>query len=131
MSTTIKNPSLPGHALAHHGVPVDEHGARLPRPNGWAYSTAGPGRALCECGAISPHLSGPTRRANWHRSHKDAVRAGHPDVPTTWDAAEALPGMVGAHWVVFDTTGQWPDIKMPPQCSEGQARAIAARLNGN
>lgn len=131
MTTTVKNPALPGHALAHGGVPVDEHGQTLERANGWHRSTAGPGRAMCQCGLISPELSGPTRRSNWHRQHKDTIRAGIPTVPATWDAAEALPGMVGSRWVVFDTAGLWPSLKLEPGATETQARAIVARLNGN
>lgn len=130
MTNTVKNPALPGHALANHGVPADEHGATLPRPNGWYHSTAGPGRAMCQCGVISPELSGPTRRAKWHQQHKDTIRAGTSTVPATWDVAEALPGSNGSHWVVFDTAISWGELRLSPHITEEQARAIAARLNG-
>lgn len=61
-----------GHALCREGGAFDENGtflgARL------FYTTiGGPGRAMCECGALSEVLSTTRQRQQWHREHKAAV----------------------------------------------------------
>lgn len=35
----------------------------------------GPGRARCACGEKSPALPNTAQRKQWHRDHKDSVRA--------------------------------------------------------
>jgi len=66
---------LPGHALWSEGWPVETD----PRSNaGWRplNHRSGPGRALCECGEMSPVLGSANERKRWHRdTHKPAILA--------------------------------------------------------
>jgi hypothetical protein len=41
---------------------------------GYGYRN-GLGRAHCSCGAWSPELPSTAKRKQWHREHKDAIRA--------------------------------------------------------
>lgn len=59
---------IPGHALVAEGAPFERRGHRLIGKGG---------RALCECGELSPPLANTSRRKAWHRDeHKPAVRRG-------------------------------------------------------
>lgn len=76
-----------GHALRHEGAPYDELGNLIRR--GWYYtSTDGPGRALCECGTLSPEFSSRRRRRIWHRAHKQAILS---QDPTLFDVMTVPP----------------------------------------
>lgn len=59
---------LSGHVLRGEGNPYDAAG----RPSSdWRH-----GRAKCSCGALSDPLPSSRQRQQWHREHKDAIRAG-------------------------------------------------------
>jgi hypothetical protein len=64
---------LPGHVLWSEGWPVETTPGHGP---GWRSLSrrAGPGRALCECGEMSPVLDSANGRKRWHREHKDLIR---------------------------------------------------------
>lgn len=48
--------------------------------NGPGYdSVRGAGHAVCECGALSPHLFYGSERRWWHRRHKARVLLGQPE----------------------------------------------------
>jgi hypothetical protein len=65
-----------GHALRNEGAPfvVSETGDVV-RVSAYTYvmGTAGYGRALCECGAVSPLVDSAGQRQRWHRAHKAEV----------------------------------------------------------
>lgn len=66
---------LRGHALRNEGRPfVHERNLRgeyvLQRVFGGSF-----GRAACECGAASPLYYTTAARKQWHREHKETVRA--------------------------------------------------------
>lgn len=124
---TTPNPPIKGHALAGQGAPHDAQGHRIPGKS-WYGSVAGPGHAKCQCGAISPHLSGPSKRRDWHREHKSALR-GTVVPPRTWMAMPAMQNLTGQHWVLV--SGTWDDIHLSPLFTEEQAHALAHRLNGD
>ena len=71
------NPStrLAGHGLWSEGWPVEKTPGHGP---GWRSLTrrAGPGRALCECGEMSPVLDSANKRKRWHKEHKEQARTG-------------------------------------------------------
>ena len=65
---------LSGHALWSEGWPVE---ATPGRGQGWQAGLwrNGEGRALCECGEMSPVLESARVRKRWHRDvHKPEVR---------------------------------------------------------
>ncbi len=71
------NPStrLAGHALWSEGWPVE---ATPGHGEGWrpGRRSADVGRALCECGEMSPVLDSVNERKRWHREiHKPEIRA--------------------------------------------------------
>lgn len=60
---------IKGHALVREGAAFDMHG--MPA---WHGTTAGTGRAMCECGALSEELPSGAARRQWHRrEHKPSV----------------------------------------------------------
>ena len=62
-----------GHALVAEGAAFDKEGDSTKRVR---YGTvAGRGRALCECGSVSPRLDSANQRKKWHREHKAEVSA--------------------------------------------------------
>jgi hypothetical protein len=61
-----KSNRVAGHSLRHEG----RVGADPYRP------TNGEGKCRCECGAWSPTLPSTAKRQQWHRDHKDDIRAG-------------------------------------------------------
>lgn len=63
---------VPGHALRAGGRPFATGGRLM-----WLEGHAG--RALCECGVLSPMLGSNAARRAWHREHKSAVRAAATD----------------------------------------------------
>lgn len=70
----MRRTNLPGHALIGEGMPhwigADGEPYRL------GPGTGGKGRALCECGEVSPQMNSGGQRRRWHRDeHKPAVRA--------------------------------------------------------
>ena len=70
------NPStrLSGHALWSEGWPVEATPGHSP---GWRSLShrSDAGRALCECGEMSPVLDSVNKRKRWHREvHKEQVR---------------------------------------------------------
>lgn len=70
------NPStrLSGHGLWSEGWPVE---ATPGHGQGWRQMSrrSGPGRALCECGEMSPVLESANQRKRWHKEHKEQVRS--------------------------------------------------------
>ena len=63
---------LSGHELQYEGAPYDAKG----RPVNTLYGgSAGDGRAKCSCRALSPVLSSANKRKQWHREHKETMRA--------------------------------------------------------
>lgn len=62
----MPSPRLAGHFLWWDGKACD--------PTGRAHH--GTGHAHCECGERSPELPSNRARKQWHREHKDALRAG-------------------------------------------------------
>lgn len=70
-----------GHALRANGAPYlyDEWMRRYTlRPEGTVVVVDGNlGRALCECGAVSPILNSRSARRVWHDAHKQDVRCMH------------------------------------------------------
>ena len=63
---TKQNTRLTGHGLWHEG--------RI--WTGLRYSSCATGVGRCECGAQSPPLANATKRKQWHRDHKNDIRAG-------------------------------------------------------
>jgi len=66
---------LSGHSLWNEGWPVD---ATPGHGQGWRQGRhrGDMGRALCECGEMSPVLHSANERKRWHRDvHKPEVRA--------------------------------------------------------
>lgn len=59
-------PRVYGHGLVGEGAPHDEQRHRVGR---WSV-TAGEGRGLCQCGALSSVLLSANQRKAWHRQHK-------------------------------------------------------------
>ena len=57
-----------GHTLVGEGWPLNYRGDRL-------YTTS-QGHARCSCGLASGLLQTNRQRKQWHREHKDAIRAG-------------------------------------------------------
>lgn len=69
MGETMKGKTLlKGHALLYEGAAYDDRGKPM------RYDT-GIGRAKCECGEMSDQLPSRNQRKDWHRAHKDAIRA--------------------------------------------------------
>jgi len=72
----VKPTRLPGHELRHEG--------RLYGGYSVGYIN-GPGKTRCSCGEKSPELPSTRARKQWHRDHKNDVRAAmglerlHPD----------------------------------------------------
>lgn len=66
MTAKKKGARLPGHALPNEG--------RLSRFGGGEIN--GPGTVRCICGERSPLLPNTAQRKQWHRDHKDDIRAG-------------------------------------------------------
>jgi hypothetical protein len=60
---------LSGHGLRHEGAAFIGAGIR-------SRDFAGPGMALCECGRYSPVIKNRAQRKQWHKDHKDDIRAG-------------------------------------------------------
>lgn len=60
------NTRLAGHGLWWEGKIRDAAG----------YLVNCAGSTTCECGAVSPVLSGTPERKRWHRAHKDDIRNG-------------------------------------------------------
>lgn len=60
----MKTNRLPGHELPNEG--------RLQTPYGPRNHA---GQARCTCGAASPVLPNTAARKQWHREHKDQIRA--------------------------------------------------------
>lgn len=58
---------LKGHCLWREGGAMTDNGFDL-------VDASGPGYAMCECDARSPHLPNRSQRQKWHREHKDAAR---------------------------------------------------------
>lgn len=69
-----RNGRLVGHRLPNGGRIEAEHGI---------------GEAVCECGAASSSLGSVRRRRQWHRDHKDAVRAARAAARRDWIETEA------------------------------------------
>lgn len=58
-------------------------GGTTHQENGPSYdSVRGAGHAVCECGAVSPHLHYGSERRWWHRRHKARVICGQPEPET-------------------------------------------------
>lgn len=64
---------LTGHALRREGAVYDDNGRLL--DSGGQVVRSGPGRAKCECGALSEVLPSTSARQKWHRDHKRTVAA--------------------------------------------------------
>lgn len=65
-----------GHALVAEGAAFDKEGDSAKRAKRVRYGTVrGRGRALCECGSVSPPLDSANQRKKWHREHKAEVSA--------------------------------------------------------
>lgn len=60
---------LVGHGLRYEGSAFEREGLR-------ARDFSGPGMALCECGTYSPLIKNRAQRQQWHKDHKDDIRAG-------------------------------------------------------
>jgi hypothetical protein len=60
---------LAGHGLVAEGAAFASVGVR-------SYWGSDPGMALCECGTYSPRIKNRAQRKQWHRDHKDDIRAG-------------------------------------------------------
>ncbi len=58
---------LIGHSLWGKGRPIEASTGKA-----WVRR----GHARCECTQLSPMLTGDARRKQWHRDHKDDIRAG-------------------------------------------------------
>ena len=65
---------LAGHELLNEGAPYTKHG-RNSYPARTGYGTGGKGHGKCSCGALSGWLESGSKRKQWHREHKDAIRA--------------------------------------------------------
>ena len=65
----MKNTRLKGHVLLREGDPFD-HRKRMIRA---LHNTPTPGRAMCECGAMSKVLPSGGARKRWHKEHKAAM----------------------------------------------------------
>jgi hypothetical protein len=88
---------LPGHALVAEGAPFERRGHRLIGKGG---------RALCECGELSPPLANTSRRKAWHRDeHKPAARADRTEERLDDVSAAITPDMLapGARVLVEQT----------------------------
>lgn len=59
---------LKGHGLLFEGKAYQENGS----PFSWSEKV---GCGKCSCGALSPVLPSKRKRQQWHRQHKDEVRA--------------------------------------------------------
>jgi hypothetical protein len=59
---------LSGHVLLSEGAAYS--GKSRVRYHG----TGGIGKAMCSCGVSSPVLDSGSKRKQWHREHKEAVR---------------------------------------------------------
>lgn len=75
---TVVSKPLTGHGLSSEGGPFDEFGRSIS-----LWRNGGTGRAKCECDALSEVLDSKTKRQEWHRQHKAAVRAEMADVTRT------------------------------------------------
>lgn len=62
---------LTGHGLISEGAPHDDAGVYS--GGGGIIRTSGPGRAKCECGALSEYLPSANARKQWHRDHKAQI----------------------------------------------------------
>jgi len=73
-----ENTRLAGHELLYEGAPHEFRGAprRLLRIGSFYGGTGGTGRGKCSCGAYSDALTSGTKRKQWHREHKTAIREG-------------------------------------------------------
>ena len=63
---------LSGHELYSEGAPFDALGRPV---NVWQGGTGGIGRGKCSCGEMSDVLNSGNKRKQWHREHKDTIRA--------------------------------------------------------
>ena len=69
MSSYFGSNQVHGHTLRSEGAPHREDRSRI----GWN-GTAGKGRGLCSCGALSDVLPSASQRKQWHREHKQTIR---------------------------------------------------------
>jgi hypothetical protein len=80
------------HSLKYAGAPYDDQAQLISK------NTAGPGRALCSCGIISPTLpSGSARRA-WFAEHKAKYDVPPAPVAEPVTASVEFPATVAKHF---------------------------------
>lgn len=83
------------HTLKYAGAPYDDQAQLIDPVN---KTTAGPGRALCSCGIISPELpSGPARR-EWFKDHRAKYEQEVPASAVTTTATVDFPVTVAKHF---------------------------------
>lgn len=71
---TKANMRLSGHELYGEGRAFEKRDGRMvPVRRGWG--SGGTGQGKFSCGAFSTILSSGTQRKQWHREHKNAIRA--------------------------------------------------------
>jgi hypothetical protein len=82
LRTFTPSTRLSGHGLWSEGWPVE---ATPGHGQGWRplNHRSGPGRALCECGEMSPELPSANARKRWHGEHKEQVRREQADATQT------------------------------------------------